>query len=391
MNVVPFDVRTDALSMECGTRNRWHGAGGGEDVGGSVDRYTVLITAFLLLVGFLVLYSASSPFSMKHFGGDTFMLTRQLIAGAVGLIALLVLQSLDYHVLARWNDVLLILGILLTLATLVPSPITGDRWISIGPFNFQPTEALKFSFILFLAGSLARKGARVRTFREGVLPYLILLGLVAAIVINQPDLGMIMVLGAVTIAMLFFAGARVLHLGTIAVASAPLVFLAIRLAPYRFARLLSFFNPDAYSTTTGYQTIQSLTAVGTGGVLGRGLGASHAKLFYLPQSHNDFIMSIAAEELGLVGVLAIVGLLSLLIWRAFVISEAAADPTGQLIALGIGFTLAFQMLVNLGVVVGLLPVTGLTFPFLSNGGSSLIITLAMVGTLLNVSKGVVKS
>lgn len=355
-------------------------------MGGNVDRYTILITAFLLLSGFLVLYSASSPFSMKHFGGDTVMLARQLIAGVVGLIALFVLQSIDYHMLVRLNDALLIAGILLTMATLIPTPITGDRWISIGAFSFQPTEALKFSLILFLASSLARKGERMKTFREGVLPYLILLGLVAAIVINQPDLGMILVLASVTVAMLFFAGARVLHLGAVVAGCVPLMFLAIRLAPYRFARLLSFFNPEAFRTTTGYQTIQSLTAVGTGGFLGRGLGASHAKLFYLPQSHNDFIMSIAAEELGLVGVLAIVGLLSLLVWRAFVISESAADPTGQLIALGIGFTLSFQMLVNLGVVVGLLPVTGLTFPFFSNGGSSLIVTLAMVGVLLNVSK-----
>jgi len=202
----------------------------------------------------------------------------------------------------------------------------------------------------------------------------------------QPDLGMILVLGAVTMALLFFAGARMIHLFAVGAASIPLVFIAIRFAPYRFARLLSFLNPQAYSQSTGYQTLQSLTAVGSGGIVGRGLGASHAKLFYLPQSHNDFIMSVLAEELGLIGVVAIAVLVGLLVWRAFRIAEAASDSLGRLLAMGIGFALGFQTLVNLGVVVGLLPVTGLTFPFFSNGGSSLIITLALVGVLLNVSK-----
>ncbi len=166
----------------------------------------------------------------------------------------------------------------------------------------------------------------------------------------------------------------------------PLVFLAVRYAPYRVARLLSFLHPFAYSTTSGYQPIQSLIAVGSGGLLGRGLGASRAKLFYLPQSHNDFIASVIAEELGFIGMLAMLGLLGFLVWRAFVIAERAPDRLGRLLALGIGFTLGFQTLINLGVVVGLLPVTGLTLPFLSNGGSSLIVTLAMVGVLLSISR-----
>jgi cell division protein FtsW len=355
-------------------------------VGGLVDRRAVLVTALLLFSGVVMLYSASSPFSLRHYGSDSSMLVRQLLAGGVGLLALIVLESWDYHNLVLLNDVLLVGGILLTLLTILPVGLSDGRWLPLGPFTFQPTEAVKFSLILFMAHSLSRKGDKIRTFSEGVLPYLILLGLVAAIVIMQPDLGMILVLGAVTMALLFFAGARILHLLGIGAASIPLVYMAIRFAPYRFARLLSFLNPQAYSQSTGYQTLQSLTAVGSGGILGRGLGASHAKLFYLPQSHNDFIMSVLAEELGLIGVIAIAALIGLLIWRAFRIAEAASDQLGRLLAMGIGFALGFQALVNLGVVVGLLPVTGLTFPFFSNGGSSLIITLALVGVLLNVSK-----
>ena len=333
-----------------------------------------------------MLYSASSPFSLRHYGSDASMLIRQLMAAAIGIIALIILESWDYHNLVLLNEVLLVGGILLTIITILPIGLSDGRWLPLGPFTFQPTEAVKFSLILFMAHSLSRKGDKVRTFSEGVLPYLILLGLLSAIVIMQPDLGMILVLGAVIIALLFFAGARILHLLIVGAASIPLVFMAIRFAPYRFARLLSFLNPEAYSQSTGYQTLQSLTAVGSGGLLGRGLGASHAKLFYLPQSHNDFIMSVLAEEMGLIGVIAIVVLVGLLVWRAFRIAEKATDHLGQLLAMGIGFALGFQTLVNLGVVIGLLPVTGLTFPFFSNGGSSLIITLAMVGVLLNVSK-----
>ncbi len=338
-----------------------------------------------------MLYSASSPFSVRHYGSDTSMVLRQLIAACVGVAALIVLGSWDYHRLAVFNDAILVGAAFLTVLTVLPIGLANGRWIMIGSHTLQPTEVVKFSLILFMAHSLSRKGARVKRFTEGVLPYLILLALLAAVIVVQPDLGMVIVLAAVTMAMLFFGGARIVHLAGVAAVSVPLVFLAIRLAPYRFARLMSFLNPQAYSQSTGYQTLQSLTAVGSGGLFGRGLGASHAKLFYLPQSHNDFIMSVLAEELGLVGVLAAAALMGLLVWRAFRIAESAPDRLGQLIAMGIGFALGFQTLVNLGVVVGLLPVTGLTFPFFSNGGSSLIITLALVGVLLNISKQAVRA
>jgi len=355
-------------------------------VGGQADRRTILVTSILVLAGLIALYSASAPFSLRYFGSDTTMILRQTIAALVGVAFLGVLAAVDYRRLAAINDLLLFGSFLLTVMTILPLGIGDGRWLSLGPASFQPTELLKFSLILYLATSLARKGDRVQTFADGVLPPLIVLGLLSAVVVNQPDLGMVLVLGAVTLGMLFFAGARLRHLGGIVVGCVPLLFLAIRLAPYRMARLLSFLNPFAHSTTSGYQTVQSLIAVGAGGLFGRGLGASRAKLFYLPQSHNDFIASVVAEELGFVGMLALLGLLGFLVWRAFVIAERAPDRLGRLLALGIGFTLGFQTLVNLGVVVGLLPVTGLTLPFLSNGGSSLIVTLAMVGVLLSISR-----
>ena len=355
-------------------------------MGGQADRRTILVTSVLVLAGLVALYSASAPFSLRHFGSDLSMLLRQAVAAAVGVLGLGVLAAVDYRRLAAINDLLLLGAFAMTLMTILPLGIADGRWIALGPATFQPTELMKFSLILYLASSLAKKGDRVTSFVDGVLPYLIVLGVLAAVVVVQPDLGMVLVLGSVTLAMLFFAGARLRHLGAIALGCVPFVFLAIRIAPYRMARLLSFLNPFAHSTTSGYQTIQSLIAVGSGGLFGRGLGASHAKLFYLPQSHNDFIASILAEELGFVGMLGLLALLGFLVWRAFVIAERATDRLGRLLALGIGFALGFQTLLNLGVVVGLLPVTGLTLPFLSNGGSSLIVTLAMVGVLLSISR-----
>jgi len=355
-------------------------------VSGRIDRRLLWIAALLVLVGFVVLYSASAPFSLRHYGSGTHMLAKQVIAALVGIVLLIGFARFDYHRLAAINDVLLVGAIGLTAITLLPIGFVDGRWISLGPFAFQPTECLKLTLIVYLAAAIARKGERVRSFGHGVLPFLAVLAVLGALVLNQPDLGMLLIYAALTVAMLFFGGANLWHLAGIVGAGLPLVALAIRLAPYRFARILSFLDPRAYSTSSGYQTMQSLIAVGSGGLLGRGLGASRAKLFYLPQAHNDFILSIVAEETGLVGTLVILGLIGLLVWRAFVISERAPDRLGQLLAFGIGFTIGFQALVNAGVVVGILPVTGMTFPFLSNGGSSLIVTLAMVGVLLNVSR-----
>ena len=384
LNAVPFGIRTCGVFMDSGELR--HGERRGGEVNGQVDRQTILVTSLIILAGLVLLYSASAPFSLRHFGSDTHMVLRQSIAVAAGIAALVVCALIDYHRLAVLNDLLLLGSIALTLLTILPLGLGEGRWLQIGPFPLQPTEVLKFSLIVYLATAIDRKGDRIRSFREGILPFVVVLGVIGAIVLNQPDLGMLLVYGAVTAVLLFLGGAKIGHLAGLGVASLPAVYLAIRLAPYRFARILSFLDPQAYSTSSGYQTIQSLIAIGSGGIFGRGLGASRAKLFYLPQSHNDFIVSIVAEELGLIGVLLVLGLMGALIWRAFAIAERAPDRLGRLLAYGIGFTLAFQALLNTGVALGVLPVTGLTFPFLSNGGSSMLVTLAMVGVLLNVSR-----
>ncbi len=349
------------------------------------DRNTLIVTSLLLLYGLVMVYSASAPFSLRHYGSDVHLFVKQLIAASAGVFLMWGLSRFDYHRLAQLDDILLLGGVLLTILTLFPR-IGDGRWLDLGPFALQPTEFLKFALIVYLAATIVRKGERMKSFTEGVLPFVVVLGFIAGVVINQPDLGMILVFASLTAAMLFFGGARVRHLLGVAAAGVPFVYLAVRLAPYRLARIIAFIDPRAYSSSSGYQILQSLTAIGAGGIFGRGLGASQAKLFYLPQAHNDFIFAVLAEELGMIGALFLIGLFVVFAWRAFTIAAHAPDELGRLLALGIGFTICLQAFLNLGVALGILPVTGLTLPFVSNGGSSLLVTLGMVGVLLNISR-----
>ncbi len=350
-----------------------------------VDKKVLIITSLLLLYGLIMVYSASAPFSLRHYGSDIHLFVKQVIAAGIGLLLMWGLARFNYHHLAQLDDILLVGGFLLTLVTLFPGIGTG-RWLNLGPFVLQPTEFLKFALIVYLAAAITRKGERIESFSDGILPFIVVLGVIAAVVINQPDLGMILVYATLTAAMLFIGGARLSHLLYTILAGAPLVYAAVRIAPYRLARVIAFINPHAYASSSGYQILQSLTAIGSGGIFGRGLGASQAKLFYLPQAHSDFIFAVIGEELGLIGALALISLFGALAWCAFTIAAGAPDRLGQLLAYGIGFTVSIQAFLNLGVAVGILPVTGLTLPFISSGGSSLIVTLGMVGVLLNISR-----
>lgn len=354
---------------------------------GRVDRGIVLSAALLLLFGLVMVYSASAPFSLRHYGTDTHLLVKQLIAALLGIGLLVLFSYIDYHRLQQLDDILLLGAFGLTFLTVLPlHGISDGRWLHIASFAIQPTEVLKLALIVYLAATITRKRDSMRSFVDGVLPFVLILLVIAAVTMNQPDFGMTLIFATLTAIMLFIGGARAVHLLGVGIASIPFIFLAVRIAPYRMARVLSFLNPQDYSTSSGYQTIQSLVAIGSGGLIGRGLGASRAKLFYLPQAQSDFIFSVTAEELGLIGAIILIVLYVAFVWRAFVVARYAPDRFGRLLAFGIGFAIAFQVLLNLGVATGLLPVTGLTLPFISNGGSSLLITLSMVGILLNISK-----
>lgn len=353
---------------------------------GSLEGKILVVVVFLLLAGLLFVYSASFPLSLQATGDPLSFLKRQCIGAALGLVAMVILWRLDYHVWEKIDDVLLFGAFALLLLTLVPSLAEGSRWLRLGPLPFQPSEFGKVALVLYVSGSLVRRGERIRDFRDGVVPYLLVVGAFGLVLLFQPDFGMLVLYAAVVAFLLWAGGVPVRHLLLAAAAVVPPGALLLFTARYRLERLVAFLNPEAYRDTYGYQVYQSLIAIGAGGLWGRGIGASRAKLLYLPAAHNDFIFAVVAEETGLIGTICLVGLLGLLVWLGFRVASRAPDRLGALYALGSSFLLGFQALLNLGVVVGLLPVTGLTLPFVSYGGSSLMVSLALTGLLLGVAR-----
>lgn len=353
---------------------------------GSVEGRIAVVLTFLLLAGFLFVYSASFPFSLRLTGDPWALLKRQVMGAALGVVALVVLWRVDYHVWEGVDDLLLGGAFLLLLLTLVPPLAEGSRWLKVGPFPFQPSEMGKVALVLWVAGSLVRREDRLRSYREGVLPHLVVLVVLGLVLLLQPDSGMLLMYGITVFFLLWVGGVPLRHLLLTLLGALPMGVTVLFLARYRLERLAAFLAPGAYRDTYGYQTFQSILAVGSGGLFGRGLGASRAKLFYLPAAHNDFVFAVIAEETGLVGSLCVIGLLGALVFLGFRVARGAPDKLGALYAWGASFLLGVQTFLNLAVAVGILPVTGLTLPFLSYGGSSLMVSLMLGGLLLGVAR-----
>jgi cell division protein FtsW len=347
----------------------------------------VAVVLLLAVLGVIMVASASLPVAAVRYENPTYLLWKHLIALGMGLIVFVIFWKLDYRALLRADHILLLAALGLTALTLVPGLSVRGSWLRLpGPFQLQPTEFLKFSLIVSFAALSIRKGDRIRDFSDGVLPVLIITAISALMALKQSDFAMASIFWLIALYMLYVGGARLTHLFGVLGALVPVLALLLITAPYRFGRLLAFLDPFQYSTTEGYQLIQSLTAIGSGGVFGRGLGASRAKLLFLPEPYNDFIFAIIGEELGLVGGLCVIGLFVYLTWAGYTIALRAPDRFGMLLASGITFTIASQAAINIGVACGILPVTGLTLPFISYGGSSLIVSLAMAGTLINIAQ-----
>jgi cell division protein FtsW len=285
---------------------------------------------------------------------------------------------------------LLVLSFVLLVLVLVPpfgQSINGTRrWFRIASFSFQPVELAKLALVVYIAAFLTRRQELVQTFGRGLMPLLLVAGAMAGLTILQPDLGNSLALVLLTLALAYLAGARMLHMAAIALAALPLVAVLIAMKPYRWRRMVAFMNPWDDAQGSGFQIIQSFLALGSGGWLGRGLGESKQKLFYLPEPYTDFIFAIIGEELGLVGAALIVALFALLIWRGLRIGLRAPDAFGAYLGLGLTIMLATQTLVNLGVVTGALPTKGLPLPSISFGGSALLMALFSAGVLLNISQ-----
>jgi cell division protein FtsW len=344
----------------------------------------------LLSAGVVMVYSASAIVAADRFHDPYFFLKKQLFWAVLGAGALWVALRVDYRLLEKAVlPLLIIAGVLLVLVLVPPfgQAINGTRrWIRFGPVSFQPAELAKLALVLYLAAFLAKRRGDLTEFRTGAAPALAVAGLLAGLVLVQPDLGNCMTLIVVTFGLLYLAGSPARHLAWVAAPALPLIALAIWMAPYRLRRITAFVDPWSDPRGSGFQIIQSWLALGNGGLVGQGIGGSRQKLFYLPESHTDFIFAIVGEELGFVGAVAMVALFAVLIWRGLRIGLRAADPFGAYLALGITVLLATQTLVNLGVVTGLLPTKGLPLPFISFGGSALLMTMIATGVLLNISQ-----
>ncbi|HET7875418.1 MAG TPA: putative lipid II flippase FtsW [Methylomirabilota bacterium] len=344
----------------------------------------------LVSIGVVMVYSASAIVAADRFHDPHFFLKKQLGWAVLGVGCLWAAMLLDYRRLESAVAPLLAGSLVLLVLVLVPpfgQEINGTRrWFRLGPVSLQPVELAKFSLVLYLASFLTRRGEAIRSFGQGLLPVLLVAGAMAGLTLLQPDLGNALALVILTLALAYLAGARVTHMGAIAAAALPAVAVLVWLRPYRWRRMVAFVNPWDDPQGGGFQIIQSFLALGSGGWAGLGLGESKQKLFYLPEPYTDFIFAIIGEELGLLGAGAILGLFAVLIWRGLRIGLRAPDAFGGFLALGLTLMLATQTLVNLGVVTGLLPTKGLPLPFISFGGSALLMTMFSVGVLLNISQ-----
>ena len=348
------------------------------------------VALVLVSIGIVMVYSASAILAADRFGDPHYFLKKQLFWVLLGLGALWAALALDYKHLQRAAVPLLVVAAGLLVLVLVPpfgQAINGTRrWLRFGAVSFQPVELAKLAFVFYLARFLARRREEIWQFRRGPLEPALVAAALSALVLRQPDLGNSLTLPALAFTLLFLGGARPLHLALLAVPALPALAMAVYVAPYRWRRILTFFNPEADPLRSGFQIIQSHLAIGSGGLLGRGLGGSKQKLFYLPEPHTDFVFAVIGEELGLIGSIAVVLLFMALIWRGLRVGLRAPDLFGAYLALGLTTMLGTEAIVNLGVVTGSLPTKGLPLPFISFGGSSLLITMLATGVLLNVSQ-----
>ena len=353
------------------------------------DVHLLFPVLFLVGIGIVMVYSASSTLAMKKFGSDYYFLKKQAVFALVGICALVLGRHVPYRSYRRLAYPLLAIALVLLAAVLLsPLGVTAggsSRWLRLGPLRFQPSEFARFALIVYMAYSLEKKADRIKDFSIGFMPHVVVLGTVAVLVLKQPDFGSAVILAALTWLMMFVGGVRLLYLGSSCVLLGLAGLYFISLAGYRVRRLLSFLDPWQYSSDAGYQIVHSLMAFGTGGWWGAGIGKGYQKLFYLPEPHTDFIFSVIGEELGLAGVLGIIGLYLLIVWKGIRIARQAPDLFGCYLAVGLTAALGLQICINMGVTMGLLPTKGLTLPFLSYGGTSLVLNMATIGILMNIS------
>ncbi len=343
----------------------------------------------LTALGLVMVYSASAVSAQEKLGDAFHFFRRQLLAAGLGLGGMALAMKLGYRRLARLAYPLLIVGVLLLVLVLIPGVGTvaggARRWLRFPGISIQPAEIAKLVWVIYLSYSLAKKREKVATFSVGFLPHILVAGLLVGLCMLQPDFGSSVSLLFMLFVLLFAAGTKLSYLfGSILVAL-PFGYHVIASSPYRWKRVLAFLEPWKYRDGIGYQLTESIMSVGSGGLTGLGLGEGRQKLFFLPEAHTDFIFSIIGEELGLLGVVLVISLYAVVIWRGIRAAMNASEPFGTYLALGVTSLIGFHATVNMGVAMGLLPTKGLTLPFISYGGTSLIMMLGASGVLLSVA------
>ncbi len=344
----------------------------------------------LLAIGAIMVYSASAIWADYKFNDSFYFAKRQLLFAGVGIVCMFFIMNIPYLTWQKYAKPILIICFILLIAVLIPGigMVRGGArsWIGVGAFSIQPAEFMKLGLIIYLSTFLAANQKYITSFKKGFVPSMLLVFVAFGLIMLQPDLGTGMVLVLTCVVMIFVAGAKISHFVGLGIVGL-IGFLGLIIsAPYRINRITAFLNPWEDPLGNGFQIIQSLYAIGPGGLMGMGLGQSLQKFFYLPEPHNDFIFAILAEELGFIGGTFVLLLFLLLLWRGIRVSLAAPDTFGSLLGLGIIGMISIQVMINISVVIGLIPVTGITLPFLSYGGSSLTLILCSIGIVLNISR-----
>jgi len=356
----------------------------------TVDKWMLLAVLGLLVVGVTMVLSTSYLYSQERYGDGTYFFRKQMIAIGAGAVALIACTMIPSALYRRFAYPLLALSFIILTLVLLPgvgvSRGGARRWIMLPGFAFQPSELAKLALVFYLAHSMAKKEQMIRTFYVGVLPHLIVFGLFAGMLLLEPDFGTALMLSMLLYFMLFIGGARVHHLLGTGLMALPVLIYVMTKADYRIRRLMSFLDPWSDAAGSGFHVIQSLIAFGSGQIWGRGLGESRQKLFYLPEAHTDFVFSVIGEELGLLGALAVLALFGVIIARGLQLTTKIEEPFDQYLAFGLTVLLGLQALIHMGVVMGLMPTKGLVLPFISYGGSAMVINLIEAGILLGLSR-----
>ncbi len=355
------------------------------------DYFMLGIVVAILGFGLIALSSASTVLSFERFDNNNYYLLRQVMFGLVpGLILLYVLSKIDYHVWQKFAPLAVLVGIGLLIAVLIPSigfkVGNSRRWINFGQFLFQPAEYVKLAIIFYLASWYDKRQHHVHDLYYGFLPILGIVGLISGLIILQPDLGTMIALVAISASMFFIGGVSLKYLFSAAGVSLLMMWILIKAEPYRLERLTTFFDPSVDSKGISYQITQALIAIGSGGLWGQGFGQSRQKYSYLPEPIGDSIFAIMSEELGFFRICIVLILILFFAFRGFKIARRAPDIFGKMVAGGITSWIVFQTLINIGGITGILPLTGIPLPFVSYGSSAMVVNLAAIGILLNISR-----